>query len=485
MGGTTSWTSPISGYNSFGYSDNRIYCGSNSSDTTDVSYGIYQTVAISGVPVLGATLSAWRRYESVSATTHDGHVTSTVQIKKPDATIVTLATETKTGETGEGYILSVADIKSILSADGNYDIRLISTVASGDSNVAGSVSAENPYGSWTNSGMTLYGNNCYVTSNSGDRNDVSGYVEKSIVTSAAASSARISLDAMRTVYQTDPGGMGHGLITVTLTKSGGATTTLYDGDIGNDSWTTILNNVDVSSYMTTAGTYTLRLYGLVESGYVAPDYQQSTVYFGSCSLYVSWDSHTYTPSWGVWDNISLNVVSSVGTTNTTQANLIDLIDQAEAFVVSADTQMTALCSIGYLFDWSGESDNGTPYSCYWRSKDLDYAEVLGPDAHNILKTVDRIKLIYEDLSASVPISVYVSVDGGTTWVTKTANIGTGDGATKHYTFDFCNMDIVTGYFHTFKIESYSSTLKFKWLSMEVDFVPRGIFFALPGATAGM
>ena len=476
-GAATSW-STIATYTGYNYADNKINGDSAAAATTDVSYGYYQTIAISGT-VLGATISAWRRYESQSGNTHDGHVTSTLQIKKPDTTVVTVATETKTAETGEGYIASAADVKAIInSGDGNYDVRLITTVASANQNTEGAASVINPYGDWTNSGMVMDNLNCYVVSNSGDDLHVEGYVEKTFVVDVAPSTASISLDAQRIVNSEEPTVPGHASFTVTLEKIGGTTTTLYTGDTGDNNWHTILDNMDILSYITTSGTYKLKCYALVASGYSTTYpvlWWQSWAYFGNCNLQVTWGGHVYTKSYGYWDNISLNVVSSVGTT-TTETQYIDIIDSAEVFLVSADTQMTGLSSIGKTYTWSGQSDNGTPFYSYWRSKDLDFAEILGEGAHNIHKTINRVRLIYEDMDSSVPVSVSISPNGGSTWVTKAATIGTGSGLSKYYDFDFSPDQAVTGYFITFIIQAFSSTLEFKWTGISAEFSPRGPAF---------
>ena len=197
------------------------------------------------------------------------------------------------------------------------------------------------------------------------------------------------------------------------------------------------------------------------------------------SLDVTWGGHVYTKSIGYWDNISLNVVSSVGTT-TTETQYIDIIDSAEVFLVSADTQMTGLASIGLTYTWAGQSDNGTPFYSYWRSKDLDFAEILGSGAHNINKTVNRVRLIYEDMDSDVPVSVSISPDSGATWVTKSATVGAGGGRSKYYDFDFSPDQPVTGYFITFRIQAFSSTLEFKWTGITVEYTPRGPSFDAAG-----
>ena len=145
---------------------------------------------------------------------------------------------------------------------------------------------------------------------------------------------------------------------------------------------------------------------------------------------------------------------------------------------TAAPRATLLGTSGGVYLFSGTNDDGNTFSAYWRSKDLDFSEELGIDATQALKTIDKVKLLYEDVEADTPIYFRVSIDGGNTWVTKSATIGTGDGASKSYEFDFSPIDAVTGYIFTFKIECPSGNQLIKWTGFSVDVIFRGIKFEI-------
>ena len=121
------------------------------------------------------------------------------------------------------------------------------------------------------------------------------------------------------------------------------------------------------------------------------------------------------------------------------------------------------------------ADNGYPISSYIRTKDLDFTDQY-PDLAGMVKTVKKFRLLYEDVDASTPVTVYVSNDGGANWGICANTIGTGDGTTKYADFYFMNSDYVTGLNFTFKVESLSTTTDFLWLAFEIEFMVRGEAF---------
>jgi hypothetical protein len=121
------------------------------------------------------------------------------------------------------------------------------------------------------------------------------------------------------------------------------------------------------------------------------------------------------------------------------------------------------------------SDNGYPVSSYIRTKDLDFTDQ-HPDIAGMIKTIRKFRLIYEDMDADTPITVYISNDGGINWDTATATIGTGDGRVKTRDFYFMNSEYVTGMNFTFKVDCLSTTKSFLWLAFEIEFFERGEYF---------
>ena len=153
------------------------------------------------------------------------------------------------------------------------------------------------------------------------------------------------------------------------------------------------------------------------------------------------------------------------------------IPDAELVHLTSDKKITTIgISSGHACRLTGTTDNDNPFSAYWRSKDLDFSEELGLDASNILKTIDRVRLYYEDIEADTPILFSLSIDGGNTWITRGARIGVGDGASKAHEFDFSHDEGITGYFFTFKIECPSEGVDVKWNGFSIEVIFRGIKF---------
>ena len=111
----------------------------------------------------------------------------------------------------------------------------------------------------------------------------------------------------------------------------------------------------------------------------------------------------------------------------------------------------------------------TSFEAYWRSKPMDFSEADPMDA-NKFKTVYLVQLEYEDTYASVPIVVSLSTDGGTTWVTSTETVGTGDLTDKIHHFYFSG---VTGKYITLKISSTDDDTGFTWTGLIIYYVSRG------------
>lgn len=121
------------------------------------------------------------------------------------------------------------------------------------------------------------------------------------------------------------------------------------------------------------------------------------------------------------------------------------------------------------------ADNTYPVSSYIRTKDLDFTDQ-HPDIAGMTKTIRKFRLIYEDIDASTPVTVYISNDGGVNWSASSATVGTGDGRVKVQDFYFMNSEYVTGLNFTFKVDSLSTSTTFLWLAFEVDFFVRGEHF---------
>ena len=135
---------------------------------------------------------------------------------------------------------------------------------------------------------------------------------------------------------------------------------------------------------------------------------------------------------------------------------------------------SVLGTTGKTYLFSGANDAGYGISAYWRSKNLDFSEELGIEATQILKTIDKVALLYEDIDSNMPITISISADGGNTWTSKSATIGTGAGGSRRYEIDFVPTDAVTGHIITVKVECPSSNKSIKWNGISVDIILRGV-----------
>ena len=120
----------------------------------------------------------------------------------------------------------------------------------------------------------------------------------------------------------------------------------------------------------------------------------------------------------------------------------------------------------------GLADNGNAISAWWRSKRLDFSDQ-HEGIENYFKTVDRAQLEYVDQSASTPVTISISDDGGEHWVYRTRLLGNGDGRQKVADFYFHDKDRITSKDFTVQILSSSATTTFTWTGFHLYFEPRG------------
>ena len=129
--------------------------------------------------------------------------------------------------------------------------------------------------------------------------------------------------------------------------------------------------------------------------------------------------------------------------------------------------------VTYHYDSSYKADNATAISCRWRSKRIDYADQ-DPESMGKWKTLFRVRVHYEDLSANTMLAIRVSTDGGATWVTQSAIVGTGDLTIKEVDFFF----IKTGRMFNFELVSSSTSSLSKVIALEAEYEVGGEYFAV-------
>lgn len=109
------------------------------------------------------------------------------------------------------------------------------------------------------------------------------------------------------------------------------------------------------------------------------------------------------------------------------------------------------------------SDNGTSITSTWETIETN----LGlPTAY---KTVYKVTLRYVDKSASTPIAVMLSNDGGVSWQGTSKSVGTADGKTHTRSYWFNE----SGEYFKFKVECASTDKEFQVIGLDVEFEPGG------------
>jgi hypothetical protein len=331
LNGVTGWTNgPVD--NPFDWISQYAWIrgDSNAADSNYKKYNIQQQVSVSD-EVISAKVTAWRRYECDGGNYVNGTVKSRVKLQKPDSSWVTLADETKTAQTGSGNILDNYDVLSHFYQTGNYKIFLETEDCSACDATNHVATVQNPYGPWTNNGFTIEDPNCYIKSYTNSQVEKYAKIEKDIEILGPTHAATLTLDARGFVVTAPYPGYAH--FKVTFSKVYGDSWVLYDNYLTDGSWTTILNNVDIHTYMNSAGVYTLKLETWVVSSWDgASTYFQSEAYYGSCNLNAQWYSYAYKISSGFWDDISLDILVKKYKT------VIERIGSAESKSVDAKKQ---------------------------------------------------------------------------------------------------------------------------------------------------
>ncbi len=175
------------------------------------------------------------------------------------------------------------------------------------------------------------------------------------------------------------------------------------------------------------------------------------------------------------DSLSLTEALTIMTTYT--ATIADVLTLSDSLLTAqslrTDHSYYLASSTGniYTFGETQLSDAGMAVSSFWKSKRIDFADQ-HPDIIDKWKTLYKITVHYEDLSASTLIVLHVSTDGGANWTTSGKSVGTGAGTIKEKDFFF----IKTGRMFNFKVESASTANYCKVIALEAEFDVGGEHF---------
>lgn len=126
-------------------------------------------------------------------------------------------------------------------------------------------------------------------------------------------------------------------------------------------------------------------------------------------------------------------------------------------------------------DYNTDYDN--PIPCSWTTKALDFADQ-NPKALQAWKTINKITVYYDDLTADMPLTVAISNDGGLTWDIRMDTVGTGDGKSKTVDFFFRDSDQCTGQDFVINLSCTDFDGNIAWTGLLVDYTLRGSYFQI-------
>jgi hypothetical protein len=266
----------------------------------------------------------------------------------------------------------------------------------------------NDYTNWTNSGFTLYWSNskCKKVSYQ-DQNISSALISKQFTIPRAANVADITVNLYR--HTGDFDNVGYAYSSITLIDADAYPHLLYEA-AEDQYWTNALDQYDITLLLSKAGTYTLELYAEVrsswfyESGY---HWDESEVHFYTVLLRADTDATT---------NITLNTETTTPTdilaTYQYSATLIESTTPIETFQISKFSppaiQSTIIC-VGTSSDHKICSFRAGSLPGYFETPEIDFT------TPGMSKTLDEITFESHAITPHI-VSVYVSLDGGTTWI---------------------------------------------------------------------
>jgi len=153
----------------------------------------------------------------------------------------------------------------------------------------------------------------------------------------------------------------------------------------------------------------------------------------------------------------------------------DIAIEERVFVVAytGDAGSDYICmEDGVIHKIGGYSDNTNPITSSWQSKKLDFSDNY-PEFANNLKSIDQIQIKYRDIVAGMPVTVYLSDDGGVNWDTRTLVLGNGDGKIKVADTWWMSSERATARFFLIRVESSSTDKGFEFHGMRIFFYMRG------------
>jgi len=297
--GFDNWDNGVGGGQAFTLDSGKAKGSGHEDSIFEKIYKIRQQFEANDEAII-AKISAWGQWEGVTGD-YDGYNWFIIELKKPDTSMVELLNVKKTGISGSGMLLDEVDIKSNFDQYGNYELWLTLKTRSKRDNEQTSLSE--PYADWTNGGdlFSLYDDNNKIKEVSDEFSETQyiATMTKQFTINEPAFYAPLTVQAKG--YKEDP--LAIATANVRIRKVGEAWQDLYNGQLTGDNWQNIINDQDVSSYISSSGTYELQLRAFVQSTEISGQYYTGEIHFGNVDFTAKW--YEYSQSHGWYDNIFL------------------------------------------------------------------------------------------------------------------------------------------------------------------------------------
>ena len=153
----------------------------------------------------------------------------------------------------------------------------------------------------------------------------------------------------------------------------------------------------------------------------------------------------------------------------TETDTLTMSDSAETTLITGQNWMYYLgSSIGGVYPYGPDyhGDAGADINSYYESKALDFSDQ-HPQVSGAWKTISYVYLDYVD-KGEIPITIWISADNGTTWVSRDKTIGNGSYTVKTSRFDFW----ISGAFFVVKLSHSSNDRDFQWARMRIEYEPQ-------------
>jgi len=292
-GGFAYWTNPWLGL-AYSLDAGRAKGLSSPTSTGGLTYKMKQDFSINEY-VVGGQIWIRNEWNNPTGGVSNGSSTHSVTLVRPGGIRNNLAISGRGPGSGYEYQLNAYDITSLIQDQGNYSLEVELTVTSAASLAWSQIS--NDYGSWSNSGFSLYDSNTKVQVVSGQHDSPIGATISRSFTAAAPNG---SITVWAQGIEEAPGD-SIAEFWVELIKPDSSVITLAHGTSSGGGWFKACDNVNISSYLGQAGTYQIRLSGEVTSFWNGSEWKTAEIHFDDLDL--DYANYSYTQAVAYFDDM--------------------------------------------------------------------------------------------------------------------------------------------------------------------------------------